>query len=416
MDEILKLLAQYPIALIIFGSLLGLLLLTITIIYIIAFLQGREISFYPPKIGNKPASNKEKKETEIPVVTSNLIPETENNLHQLPTLERSDISISTSALTDCKQLNISTEVIANFIVGEAIRHPALFTTSFSSLPLAFENTVIFLSWDSTQAIIERILLRSDAYPTSETWFVCVSLYRQATTLPYRNKKTKAVLSEAESRRIVNLYKKLLRNIKEFIEHNKGMDGTISGNISIFESLLDEAEFSLFNENHDMGIVRLEALLSSIHKFLLLNAPQVNKKNTQKSEHTESITPKLNGEGEKSVLLVDDTLITLEGLKVILSNEGYRIATAHNGEEALKAMVENDYDLVITDMVMPILDGREVAIGAKTISPKTKILLLTAYAEISNKVSEMPTDGFLLKGFTKSELLSCIRSLLMQNPA
>lgn len=412
MGEILKLLSQNPVALIILGILLGLLLLSITIIYIIAFFQGREISFYPPKIGSR-LSNKEQKESEVKkennqAVADKIISNPNNNsaLH----LTRADISISTPAFNDCSQLSISTEKITDFILGEAARHPALFISPFSSIPLVFENNVIFLSWDGSQANIERVLHRSDAYPTSDSWFLCVSLYRQATALPYRNKKGKAILSETETRHIVNLYRKLLRIVKGFIEQNKEGIEKLAVDISTFESLLDEAEVALFNENSDIGIVRLEALLSSIHKFLLLNAPQAKKEIKQKPNGTKSLTPKLSGKGEKSILIVDDQDVVLEGIAVIIEMNGYRIATAQNGEEALKAMVENDYDLVLTDMVMPVLDGREVALGAKMISPKTKILVLTSFPETSKKANT-PHDGYLLKDATRNELLTCIRDLL-----
>lgn len=415
MDEFLKLLAQYPLVLITTGILLGIIVLSVIIIFIMAFFQGREISFWPPKIGSR--LSKQDKTQEVSEIKSDNLNDSDsisaelyNTPRSFPPINQLDVVIDSLALRDINILGISTEQIVNFILVEATRHPALFVHPFSSIPLVFENNTIFLSWNGSQATVEHVLYRSEAYPASNSWFLCVSLYRQATALPYRNKKTKAILSDAESHHIINLYRKLFRNISNFIELKKEKINGLSGNISAFESLLDEAEVSFVNGNHDIGIVRLEALLSSVHKLLLLYAPEAKGKNTNKSDSAKSRTPKLSEKGAKSILWVDDELIQLEAISRIIEAEGYRIAKAENGADALKAMVENDFDLVITDMVMPFVDGREVAIGARTISPKTKIILFSGYLDLSKK-DAIPHDKLISKAESKAVFLRIIKNLL-----
>lgn len=408
MPDILKVLAQNPPLVAMLGTILGIIFLSITLMYVVAFFQGREVSFYPPKIGERLVGNGQGTLMQQSRTTSQDQPALLETAHLTP-ITPVDVLIGPIAQADCDQISIPTEKVTAFIIDEALRHPALFRSTFSTVPLVFESNIIFLSWDGSHAVVERVLDRSDAYPTSNAWVSCVSLYRQATALPYRNRKERALLTEMELRHTVNLYKKLLKNVGLFIESNKDDPLKLADDFSIFQSLLDEAESSLFGENPDIGVVRLEALLSSIHTFLLLNAPQVKRKQTRATKH--SSTPRLTGRGNKSILLVDDQLSVLEELEAILGSQDlYRIATARNGEEALKAMVENNYDLVVTDVVMPVVDGREVAIGAKVISPRTKVLVLTSFVETS-KQAEMPFDHILLKDITRKEFLDCIRDML-----
>jgi CheY-like chemotaxis protein len=62
---------------------------------------------------------------------------------------------------------------------------------------------------------------------------------------------------------------------------------------------------------------------------------------------------------KRLLIVDDELSILEALQDILSLEGYEVLTAHNGAEGLQKLSETPVDLVLLDLMMPVMDGREM---------------------------------------------------------
>jgi CheY-like chemotaxis protein len=424
MDKFLSFLSQFPLALNILFFLLISLVLLIILFYLIAFIQGREISFWPPKIGKKVEKTKnedhklkngERKSFSISEVFSDPVEDSKS----VPNLDRKHVQIQPIAYKDIKRAGLSTAQIYNFILSEAQRHPVMFITSFSSLPLIYENHIVLFSWNGDQACIERLLSRNEAYPYNDVWFNCVSDYRQATVLPYRNGNGKAILHDTEIYQVLNLYKKLLRNITKLVTVSKGEITSVRNKISEFETLFSEAESSFFSENQDNGVVRLEALLSSIHKFLLACAPQALK--TEFYNDSQSVSPSLKKDGNRTILLVDDHSVVRQGIGALLRSEGYNIVEAIDGKAALQAIVENDYDLVITDLTMPFINGLEVAKGVRQISPRTKIIILTMHSDLAyqgakeGQVPQFPNetaqvDAWILKEEELGVMIDTIKKL------
>lgn len=121
-----------------------------------------------------------------------------------------------------------------------------------------------------------------------------------------------------------------------------------------------------------------------------------------------------------VLIVDDNIDTVELLTKRFRAEGYEIAAAYDGEEALRKVREYVPDLVVLDIMMPKIDGLEVCRQLKD-DETTKhipILMLTAKSEVSEKVKGLDTgaDGYLTKPFDYKELAARVRSLLAQKDA
>ena len=114
----------------------------------------------------------------------------------------------------------------------------------------------------------------------------------------------------------------------------------------------------------------------------------------------------------SILIADDDLKLCELLKSVLLEENYQIYIAHNGEQALKILTENSIDLLLLDIMMPILDGLQTA---KEVCRRfsTPILMLTAMADEASKIDgfEAGADQYLAKPFSVPELLMRIKSLL-----
>jgi CheY-like chemotaxis protein len=391
LEDFLLYLIEDPIAhAIMVVGIIGVFVLVL-IAYIDAYRQGREISFWPPKIGEKVKNNSSTK-GKTTKKSKELATNRPIDLEAIAKIGDADIEIIPNGISDCKLLEIPTDSITEFILAEVSRHPILFKNTFSSLPINYRSNVIFISWNGVQITVERIIKQEKAYPTMDAWLSCATLYRKATTLRYRSQKTKIIISTSELRHIINLYKKLLQNIDEFNTLNNKKDLNGSSSISMFESLFEEAEFAFSNENLDEGIVRLEALLSSIHKFLISNTPQPQTINSNKLKDETTSTPRLIGSGNKSILFVDDDVETTILISEVLMGIGYRVAISMNGEDALKAMVEHDYDLVITDIMMPKIHGFKVIIGAKTISPNAKIMVVSALSKSTFSESFMLNDN------------------------
>jgi DNA-binding NtrC family response regulator len=86
---------------------------------------------------------------------------------------------------------------------------------------------------------------------------------------------------------------------------------------------------------------------------------------------------------RKILVVDDEQGILDLFKKVLDKEGYAVITALNGQEALKAVKEENPDLIILDIKMPGMDGIETLGGIKKIDKKAMVLMLTAYGTLDS---------------------------------
>jgi len=99
-----------------------------------------------------------------------------------------------------------------------------------------------------------------------------------------------------------------------------------------------------------------------------------------------------------VLVVDDDRIVGQSFNRVLSEKGYDVSTALNGEEALKKVGSNGYDMVFTDIKMPGMDGLEVAKRIKEMNPWMPVVIVTGYGTEANetRAEEVGVSGFLRK--------------------
>jgi len=121
--------------------------------------------------------------------------------------------------------------------------------------------------------------------------------------------------------------------------------------------------------------------------------------------------------EATILIVDDEPTNVDMLSQELDVEGYKLLTAHDGEEALIKVQEHQPDLILLDVMMPKVDGFTVCRILKG-SGKTvliPVILLTALRGHEDRVRgiEAGADDFISKPFDRDELLAKIRSLLRQ---
>lgn len=94
-----------------------------------------------------------------------------------------------------------------------------------------------------------------------------------------------------------------------------------------------------------------------------------------------------------ILVVDDEEHAREGLSKILTREGYGVETAANGKEAIDLIKRQDFDLVITDMRMPLVDGFEVLREIKKMDDSIGVIMITAYGEVESYLEAMNLGAF-----------------------
>jgi two-component system response regulator CpxR len=116
--------------------------------------------------------------------------------------------------------------------------------------------------------------------------------------------------------------------------------------------------------------------------------------------------------KRTILCVDDNEQALSIRKVMLETRGYRVLPCTGGEEAFERFKKGGVDLVLTDLIMPGLDGSKLIEQIKGISPQTPVILLSNKVKLYDRDSK--ADVFLPKGMcAPAELLERIRLLLVR---
>lgn len=117
-----------------------------------------------------------------------------------------------------------------------------------------------------------------------------------------------------------------------------------------------------------------------------------------------------------ILIVEDEKPMLMGLKDNLEFEGYEVDIAEEGNSGLKKIMENSYDLVVLDVMLPNLSGFDICREARTKGISTPIILLTAKGEEIDKVLglELGADDYMTKPFSLRELLARIKAVLRRS--
>jgi CheY-like chemotaxis protein len=114
----------------------------------------------------------------------------------------------------------------------------------------------------------------------------------------------------------------------------------------------------------------------------------------------------------SILIVEDEAIVRKNLSYFLDSEGYETHEASNGLQAIELIKKHQFDLVITDLLMPELDGLELIQRVQAQSRQTRIIVFTAYLSAKSADARLPGPVELLaKPIELDVLLSTVRRLL-----
>ena len=116
---------------------------------------------------------------------------------------------------------------------------------------------------------------------------------------------------------------------------------------------------------------------------------------------------------QTILVVDDEDDIRAVVRQMLTAEGYLVLDAEDPNKALRLAGQQHVDLLLTDVVMPLMRGTELAQRLLAVVPSAKVLLMSAY-----KVAEITASGhpFLAKPFTPEILLERVRELLRDEPS
>jgi CheY-like chemotaxis protein len=320
---------------------------------------------------------------------------------------RSQIRLPAAIRRDCAVHNVKPTDLTNFILGEASRHSMLFAHPFTSLPLVYRQYVLLVSWDLVQVRAERLLDREQAYPLNDVWGACLGLYRRTTLLSYRTRGPHELSLGYAERSVLATYRSLVAAADNYLSLLRRNGRNPSATYDNLEALVEEAEFALANGDVGAAISRLEIVLSTVHKLILNWAPQghgpiAEREATDVAEVPESSAP--------SVLVVDDDRRLRELVKLILNTGGYSVTAVGSLSDALRAMIGHDFDLVLTDVVMPGGDGRELALIARRSSQKAKVMAMSGYERMAI-MGELGVEEFIQKPFTAESLLRVVSGLV-----
>ena len=115
---------------------------------------------------------------------------------------------------------------------------------------------------------------------------------------------------------------------------------------------------------------------------------------------------------KTVLIVEDESNIRELLRMYLEQEGYTVESAQNGSEGLRTFKRVHPDLVLLDLMMPVMDGNQMIRELRTFS-KTPVIMLTAKGEMMDKVAglELGADDYITKPFEMREVMARVKAVL-----
>lgn len=119
-----------------------------------------------------------------------------------------------------------------------------------------------------------------------------------------------------------------------------------------------------------------------------------------------------------ILVVDDEEGARDLFKTILTDEGYDVSLATGGEEALGLFKSNPYNLVITDIKMPVMDGLQLLQEIRKMGSKTEVIMVTAYGEVESYLKAMSLGAaeYINKPIRIKELKRIVHKVLTEQRA
>jgi CheY-like chemotaxis protein len=115
---------------------------------------------------------------------------------------------------------------------------------------------------------------------------------------------------------------------------------------------------------------------------------------------------------KRILVIDDEEIVRVCCERVLVPMGYEVDIVSNGIDGLKMLHKKKYDVVFTDMKMPDMDGHEVVLNVRRLSPGTRVVVVTGYCteEMREEVDQLGADYYIEKPFCPEGLVKALENI------
>src|ERR1035441_2469833 len=132
----------------------------------------------------------------------------------------------------------------------------------------------------------------------------------------------------------------------------------------------------------------------------------------------SLSVNFEAAASASILVIDDEAAIRESLEVLLTLEGYTVKMAVDGEQGLRFLDSESFDLVLLDLALPGQSGMELLPQIKERHPELPVIMITAYGTVDNVVEAIRTgaENFVQKPWDNEKLLADIRSAVARHRA
>ncbi len=116
-----------------------------------------------------------------------------------------------------------------------------------------------------------------------------------------------------------------------------------------------------------------------------------------------------------ILIADDEPDICRALEFLLTRDGYEVSTVNSGEDAVRKLKEDTFDVIISDLKMGKMDGMAVLEKAKELSPETAVIIMTAFASIESAIDAMKKGAidYIVKPFLNEEIKMTLKKILDQ---
>ncbi|SDS12270.1 Signal transduction histidine kinase [Polaribacter sp. KT25b] len=156
-------------------------------------------------------------------------------------------------------------------------------------------------------------------------------------------------------------------------------------------------------------VKIDSVIGKGSRFYF----QINLKLASDQDFQNTTSKKEHDFKQKTVLLVEDNLINIMVAQQILEKENLKVIIAYDGLMAVNMVKENDYDVILMDIQMPIMDGYTASKEIRKFNKHTPILALSAsvFMEVKDRMEESGMNGFIFKPFDPEDLLNHIEEAI-----
>jgi CheY-like chemotaxis protein len=117
---------------------------------------------------------------------------------------------------------------------------------------------------------------------------------------------------------------------------------------------------------------------------------------------------------RHILVVDDDAEIRDVVQMILSAEGYDVTTAANGREALRAVAASRPAVMLLDLIMPVMDGRETLAQLRAQGIAVPVVIITAAYRAQTEAQALSTAGYLAKPFDVAALLRAVSPFVVRD--